>query len=44
MIGEFGGDGVVYLSKEYSELINYLKKPRKPLKKNDLLLSHKNQM
>ena len=33
MIGEFDSDGVVYLSKEYSQFINYLKKPRKPLKK-----------
>ena len=29
----FDGDWVVYLSKEYYEFINYLKKPRKPLKK-----------
>ena len=33
MIGKFDGDWVVYLSKEYSKFINYLKKPRKPLKK-----------
>ena len=33
MIGEFDGDGVLYLSKEYSKFINYLKKPIKPLKK-----------
>ena len=33
MIGEFDGDWVVYLSKEYYEFITYLKKPRKLLKK-----------
>ena len=28
MIGEFDGDWVVYLSKEYSKFISYLKKQR----------------
>ena len=39
MIGEFDSDGVVYLSKEYSQFINYLKKPRKPLKKRSTTIT-----